>query len=177
MTVDPHVQLLDDARHAAAVADRTQRRLLQGADEQDATFRGSLEQLAESATEVVLHTTVGRRLRGTVRALAADHLLLVGDHGTAWVRLRAVTVLRLRDGSVVRTGGGDRPDRPAVALAEALRGLTEDRATVEVLLDGGSGIRGTAVAVGRDLLTLRDGSGGHALACLDRAVVVVTTGT
>ncbi len=175
MTVDPHVQLLDDARHAAAVAERSQRRLLADADEQDATFRGSLEQLAEAATTVVLHTTVGRRLRGTIRALAADHVLVVGDHGSAWVRLHAVTVVRVGDGTAVRAGGGDRAARPDVALADALRGLVEQRATVEVLFDGGGGIRGTAIAAGRDLLTVRDGSGGHALAYLDRAAIVLTT--
>lgn len=175
MTPDPHLQLLDDARHAAAVAERTQRRLLEDADGQDATFLGSLEELAEAGVAVSLHTTVGRRLHGTIRALAADHVLLAGDHGSAWVRLPAVTVLRVPDGNQVRAGGGDRPARPGVPLADALRGLVERRATVEVLFDGGVGIRGTAVAAGRDLLTLRDGTGGHALAHLDRAAIVLTS--
>lgn len=174
MTPDPHVQLLDDARHAAAVAERTQRRLLADAEEQDATFRGSLEQLAETGAEVVLHTAVGRRLRGAVRALTADHVLLVGDHGRAWVRIASVTVVRVGAGSLA-AGGGDRPTRAAVALADAVRDLAEQRATVEVLFDGGGGIRGTAVAAGRDLLTLRDGRGEHALAHLDRAAIVLTT--
>ncbi len=173
--VDPHVRLLDDARHAAAVAERAQRRLLDDADGQDATFLGSLVDLAECGTVVVLHTTIGRRLRGTIRAVAADHVLLVGDHGPAWVRSSAITTVRAGGDGDVRPGGGDRPGRGGPTLAAALRDPVERRATVEVLFDGGSGIRGTALTVSRDLLTLRDGAGRRALVHLDRAAVVLTT--
>lgn len=171
--LDPHLDLLDEARLASAAEDRLQRRLLTAAEEQDATFRGTLEELAETGVDLVVHTTVGRRIRGAVRALSTDHVTLAGDHGRAWVRLDAVTVLRISDGAEVRPGGGDRTARPSVRLADALRDLVEDRSTVEVLFDGGTGIRGTAVAAGHDLLTLRDGNGDRAIAHLDRAVVVL----
>lgn len=171
---DPHVQLLDDARQAAAAASRAQRRVLRAVDEQDATLVGSLEELAEAATEVAVHTTVGRRLRGTVRALAAQHLVIVGPHGTAWVRTAAVTQLRVPAATRLRLGGGERPARPPVALADALRGLVERRARVEVVLDGGARVHGTALAAGRDVLVLREATGVEVLAHLDRAAVVLT---
>ncbi len=171
---DPHVQLLDDARHAQAVADRSQRRLLVEADEQDATFRGSLEEAAEWGGELVLETSLGHRLRGRVRALASDHLVVDGDHGRAWLRLAAVTLVRTVRGGELRAGGGERSPRPDVRLADALRGLVERRADVEVVFDGGSIARGTVTAAGRDVLTLRDpATGERALVHLARAALVV----
>lgn len=172
---DPHVRLLDDARHAQAVADRAQRRLLTEADDQDATFLGSLEEVAETGAVVVLETTVGRRIRGTITQLSGDHVVLEGDHGTAWVRLRAITVLRVDRNTVVRAGGGERARRQDVPLSEALRALVEDRSDVDVVFDGGTSVRGTALAVGRDVLTLRNpATGERALAYLQRACLVVT---
>lgn len=171
---DPHLDLVDDARHAQAVADRSQRRLLLEADEQDATFRSSLEQLAESGGEVVLETTVGRIVRGSVRALAADHVVVTEAGATSWVRLDAATVLRVPRGGSVRAGGGDRAARAPVALVDALRGLVEDRQDVEVVFEGGGAVRGTAAGAGRDVLVLRDTvTGSRALVHLARAVLVV----
>lgn len=172
---DPHLQLLDDARHAQAVADRSQRRLLAEAGDQDATFLGSLEGVAESGTTVILDTTVGRRVRGRVRVLTADHVVLDTEHGTTWVRLQVVTLLQVPRSTDVRASGGDRPQRPAVPLTDALRGLVEERTTVEISFEGGSSVRGTAVAAGRDVLTLRDPtSGTRTLAHLGRAAVVTS---
>ena len=176
---DPHLDLLDEARLRAAAEDRQQRRLLADADRQDATFRGSVEQLAESDAELVVHTTVGRRLRGVVAALSGDHVQLRGDHGAAWVRLDAVTVVRTGErstgasGGASGMGGGERAARPSVSLSADLSHLVDDRATVEVLFDGGGGIRGTAAAAGIDVLTVVDGHGATALVHLDRVAVVL----
>ena len=172
---DVHVRLLDDARQAAAAEDRAARRMLREADEQDATFLGSLEELAETRQPVVVQTTVGRRLTGTFRSLAADHVVLDGSHGTAWVRIGAIAIVRSAQAGDVRAGGGGRPTRPAVALEEVLHGLVERRAVLEVFFDGGAIARGTAVAGGRDVVTLRDGTGRHVLVQLDHARVVTTT--
>lgn len=171
---DPHVQLLDEARHAQAVADRSQRRLLSEADDQDATFLGSLEELAESGATVVLETTVDRVVRGHVRALAADHVVVVSEHGTAWVRLSAITLLRLTRQSTVRAGGGERASRAAVPFADSLRSLVEERASVDIAFEGGASARGVAIAAGRDVLTLRNAATGErCLAHLQRAAVVL----
>lgn len=175
---DPHLQLLDDARQAQAVADRSQRRLLAEAGDQDATFLGSLEGVAESGTTVVLDTTVGHRVRGRVRVLTADHVVLDTDHGTTWVRLRAVTLLQVPRSADVRASGGERPQRPPVPLTDALRMLVEERADVEITFEGGSRVRGTAVAAGRDVLTLREPTAGtRTLAHLGRAAVVTSRTT
>ena len=171
---DPHVRLLDDARHAQAVADRSQRRLLTEADDQDATFLGSLEEVAETGRIVVLETTVERRVRGMITLLSGDHVVLEGEHGTAWVRLRAITVLRVDRNTVVRAGGGERARRADVPLSEALRDLVDGRAEVDVVFDGGTSVRGTALAVGRDVLTLRNpATAERVLAYLERACLVV----
>lgn len=172
---DPHLQLLDDARQAQAVADRSQRRLLAEAGDQDATFLGSLEGVAESGTTVVLDTTVGRRVRGRVRVLTADHVVVDTGHGTTWVRLQAVTVLQVPRSADVRASGGERPQRPPVPLTDALRTLVEERTDIEVAFEGGSSVRGTAVAAGRDVLTLREPtSGTRTLVHLGRAAVVTS---
>ena len=171
---DAHVRLLDDARQAAAAADRTVQRLLREADEQDATFRGSFVELAE-AGRVTVETSVGRRLTGTVRALADDHVVLHGAHGTAWVRLGAIALVRSAQAGEASVDGGELPIPRATALAAALHGLVERRAVLEILFDGGATARGTAVAGGRDVVTLRDGTGRHVLVRLDHAQVVTTT--
>lgn len=171
---DPHQELLDDARHAQAVTDRSQRRLLQEADEQDATFRGSIEDAAEAGVRIVVETTVGRQLGGRVRALAADHVVIEGEHGVAWVALAAVVVLRAPSAADVRAGGGQRPARPSVPLAASLRDLVEQRAELEVVLGASSSARGTAVAVGCDVLTLREaGTGARLLVHLPSAAIVL----
>lgn len=175
---DPHLQLLDDARQAQAVADRSQRRLLAEAGDQDATFLGSLEGVAESGTTVVLDTTVGDRVRGRVRVLTADHAVIDTDHGTTWVRLQAVTLLQVPRSADVRASGGERPQRPPVPLTDALRPLVEERADVEVTFEGGSSVRGRAVAAGRDVLTLHDPiTGTRTLAHLGRAAIVTSRTT
>jgi hypothetical protein len=172
---DPHVRLLDDARQADAVAERVRRRLLLDADAQDGTFRGTLEGLAEDERTVLLLTAAGRQVQGRVRALAADHVVLTDGHGTFWVRLANVTVLRVPDGWVVRPGGGERAPRPPIPLRAALRVLVEEGAEVEVVLSGGDVVRGTAAAAGRDVLTVRDGSGEHAFVHLDRCAVIAAS--
>lgn len=171
---DPHVRLLDDARQADAVAERVRRRLLLDADAQDGTFRGTLEGLAEDERTVLLHTAAGRQVQGRVCALAADHLVLTGGHGTVWVRLASVTVLRVPDGWAVRPGGGERAPRPPIPLTAALRILVEEGAEIEVVLSGGDVVRGMALAAGRDVLTVRDETGGHAFVHLDRCAVIAT---
>lgn len=171
---DPHQQLLDDARHADAVAARTQRRLLEEAEQQDATFLGSLEDAAERGVPLVVETTVARRLRGYVRALAADHVVIDGEHGTAWVSLWAIAVVRAPRLSEIVAGGGDRPPRPSVSFARALREVVEQRASLEVVSGPTNVARGTAVAVGRDVLTLREADGGtRVLVHLPRAAIVL----
>lgn len=171
---DPHLDLLDDARQAQAVADRSQRRLLVEADDQDATFRGSLEDAAESGVVLTLETSVDRRVRGRIRLLTADHVVVEGAHGSAWVRLEAVTVLRFGRDATVRAGGGERQRRPAVPLADALHRLVEHRDEVEVVFAGGASTHGEAVAVGRDVLTLHsDATGERSLVHLDRVALVL----
>ena len=171
--VDPHLDLLDDARHAAAVADRSQRRLLSEADGHEATLRGSLRAAAEGGAPVQVQTVVDRTVRGRVRALSHDHVVIAGPRSIAWVQLDAVTVLRTVAGTEADAAP---PATVPVDLADALRPLSEERDEVEVLLTGGGRARGRVVAVGRDVVTLRDPGGDQLVHLRHAAVVLVRPG-
>lgn len=150
---DPHLDLLDDARQAAAVADRSQRRLHGEAEAADASLRGRLLDLAEHNRDLVLETTVGHTVRGPVRSLAEDHVEVATTTGAAWVRLAAVTTVRAAGGVAA---GGTRTAPADVALAAALRDVAERRAAVDVVVTGGATVRGIATSVGRDVMTIVD---------------------
>lgn len=152
---DPHLDLLDDARQEAAVADRSHRRHHGEATAADASLHGVLLDLAEQGRDLLLATTVGRAVRGRVRSLAQDHVEVATATGAAWVRLDAVAVVRPSSGPVT-TGGGARPAPATGHLVAALRELVERRATVEAVVLGGATVRGTAVSIGRDVLTLAE---------------------
>lgn len=175
MTDDPLVRLVDDARLEEAVAERAARRVLRDADADDATLAGTLADLAEQRALLVLDTTAGHRVRGRVVGVAGDHVVVSGDHGTAWVALVEVAAVRARPGNRLDAGGGDRAGAEVRPLHEALRDLVQEGAEVHVLVAGADPLRGRLHAVGRDLMTLRhDDPGDRTLVPLARVAVVST---
>lgn len=172
---DPLVDLVDASRLEAAVRERTQRRLLAAADGDEASLVGSLGELAERRVTVHLDTLAGQRARGRVRALAADHVVLEGQHGRTLVALDAVSAVRVDRDVRVRVGGAGRAPIPAgQTLAEALRELRDDRVDVLLVVRGSPAVRGRVVDVGSDLLGLLAETGEHVLVPL-RAVVAAVT--
>ncbi|MBX3313843.1 MAG: hypothetical protein KF906_05940 [Actinobacteria bacterium] len=156
---DRELRELTDRTRAeeAASARRRQRSLLAQAGE-EGTFAGVLVDLAERRAPVALHTRAGRLLRGTVRSLGADHLGLVGPGGDlTYVPLAAVTGIRPEPGA--RSTDGDRRDRRTATLHALLVELAIDRPTVAIYTVGGDRVPGRLRAAGRDLATVRGGTG------------------
>lgn len=175
---DPHVELLDDARHEQAVADRARQRYIVEADGHDATFVGSLRSLSASGGAVLVETTVGRTLRGRVGRVSDDHVTVSDVGSTSYVRLDHLTAVRAVGGSpsVVATSAGRPSDTGAPGPGgpvAALGDLAHERVTVEVHLAGGATVRGTLHGVGADVLTVHaGGSRGVELVNLHLAAVV-----
>lgn len=145
--------LLDDARMAEVLGERRRSRLLRQAAEEGATVVGALRDLAERGSAVVLATRSGRVHRGALEAVGTDVVVLGGPPPVL------VQMGKLR---WVRPIAGEAPtgDRPA-ALDVTLRGLLSrlDRPEVSVGLVGGEVAAGTLIAVGADLVTLRQAGG------------------
>ncbi|MFP5308021.1 MAG: hypothetical protein ACLGIR_00395 [Actinomycetes bacterium] len=168
---DPHVDLLDDARLAEAVRERAEARLRRQVDVDAATLAGTLRDLAERGAPVSIDTTAGRRHRGQLVGLAADHLVLLAAGARVLVRLDAVAVVRPRPGSGGDVAAGDRGAGVDLLLTEALARLAADRPTVVAVPAGAEPVRGILLAVGGDVVTLRpDGTTG--LAYLPTATLV-----
>ncbi len=93
---------------------------------------------------------------GTLREVGSDWLLLVDDGGreclVAASAVRAVSGLGRRTAPVQEAG----PVRVRLDLRRALRGLSRDRAAVQVVLDEGTELSGTIDRVGADYLELAE---------------------
>lgn len=172
---DPHLDLLDDARHAQLVAERAQRRTLTDADDADATFAATVDASSEQRATVMLETTVGRTIRGVIHKVTADHLVVVDGRGSTWVRRDGITVLRPSVGDTMRAVAPHRERERGAQVAEILAELADERIELDIHLEGGAQLRGAAISVGRDVLTIRNlATGDHALVHLSRAVVIAT---
>ncbi len=172
---DPHLDLLDDARHAEAVAERSQRRMLTDADGADATFAASIDTVSEQSATVLLETTVGRTIRGVIHKVTADHVVVVDTHGTSWIRRDGITMLRPLAGDGMRAVAAHRPLPAGTQVSDVLAELATERAELDVYLEGGAVVRGAATSVGQDVLTVRHATtGDSALIHLPKAVVIAT---
>ena len=152
-------QLIDDARSQEGRASRRRQRILRTLAEESATLRGTLLDLGEGATEVVLRTIDGQAQRGVIRLVADDFLILKGDTGDTWVATSGIDSVRP---SIDERHGAATGDRPAVdmVLGDALGRVAPDRPSVAVRTSGGESVVGELRAVGSDVVTLElDGPG------------------
>lgn len=169
------LELLDEARHAQAVADRASRRMIAEADDQDATFAGSLLAAAEAATVVLLDTTVGRTVRGRLLAVGPTHCVLTDGSATSWIRVDGVTtVRRVSGGARLRASGGDEVRSEGAAVIDALTELAHERTPVDAHLVGGAVVRGEVHRVGTDVVTLRTPTSGDVTLVQLPLLVVLT---
>ncbi|MCB0976708.1 MAG: hypothetical protein KDB02_04550 [Acidimicrobiales bacterium] len=153
--LDRELQELTDRTRAenAASARRHQRSLLSQASE-EGTFRGVLVDLAERQVSVAVHTSAGRILQGTIRALGSDYVGLIGTRDDpTLVPLRSVTGLRPEPGT--RPTVGDRSQRWASSWNAALVDLVADRPLVSLHTSGGDRIQGRLWTVGQDVVAVR----------------------
>jgi hypothetical protein len=153
---EAYLALEDDARHAAAVAARSERQQrLQRASEV-ATWAGTLEDLAERRLPVVLRVAGSRTFRGSLVAAEADLVALRSDADQlVVVRADAVRSLRPQPGVPVAVATGDRQRVAGRRLVDVLQELTEERARVLLGLDGiEEQVAGRLRALGEDVVTL-----------------------
>lgn len=171
---DPHLELVDDARLGEALAERTAERLLRQRAQDTASFVGTLRDLAERGTTVVVATAAGRRHRGAVRGVARDHVVLAGATGEVHLRLDVIVTVRPQPGSRAVAAEGDREAVDDLLLLELLARVLEDRPTVVLAFDGpGDVLRGRLETVGGDVVTLRPEGDGELVFVPARAVTEV----
>lgn len=144
-------------RVEAAAAARARERWLRQQASEDATLAGSLIELCEAGSPVML-STASARLQGHVVAVGADCCLLVAaGAGPCLVRLdRLSTVVPTPDDDRP-TPRGARPATLSLSFFDILATLAADRSPVTVTLAGGNRVTGELLGVGADHLQLRSG--------------------
>jgi hypothetical protein len=142
-----------DQRAGEAARSRSVERSLRQQAAEEATFAGTLVDLAEARAAVVVQLGAGRSHRGAVAGVGRDFLVLRGDTGTVTlVALSAVTAVRPAGGGAGVATGHRRP--PARTLVQFLDRLAEERPRVR-LIAAGEPVVGELHAVGEDVLSIR----------------------
>ena len=174
---DPFIGFVDAAAQEREVVHRAARRELTDRAGELATWAGTLQDLAERHASVAVQLGSGRCHRGRLRAVARDHLVLVGD-GVVTVLVAMPAVRSVRAGTALgRTvPQGDRPPVEDRTLLEALEDLlTHDPEVVMGLRGVPDVVRGRVERLGEDVVTLRTADGG-AQVVPDTAVADVAWG-
>ena len=142
-----------DALVDEAVRRRTRERWLRIQAEEDASFAGTLVDLAEHGRPAVLDVA-GERLRGRLVGVGADFVAVRTDRRQdVLVPFDAIEAVRREPGaSDVR---GDRSSTVDVALHSVLGPIAADRPDVVVRTRHGTALRGQLRSAGTDVLRLR----------------------
>jgi len=137
----------------AARLKRRQRWLEQQAAE-EATFLGTLTDLAENNADVIIETVAGRRHTGEIQAIGIDFYALVSRGRWTFVPLTSTTMVR----SVIarpQPSSGARSGALDLTLLEALADQLPDRPRVVTWSVSGERITGYLTGVGHDVVTVR----------------------
>jgi hypothetical protein len=142
-----------DARVTEAADARSRRHWLRGQLDAEATLRGVLVEVAERDDPVTMTTTAGATHSGRVDTVGADYLALDESGAMVLVPMAAVAHLRVAGRG---PAGADRRPAPddARRLTDVLADLAAARERV-VVRGGPNADRGTLVAFGQDVLTVR----------------------
>ena len=155
---DPLVELLDEERAGASQADRARERALRQAAEEEACLAGTLVDLAERGSRVVVRTQTGRAHAGVVESVGADYCVVRSDSGVAaHLRLAAVATVRPSPGDRHAAASGDREAAGDVRFLEALGRMVHERPQVVLVTRGGDVVVGRLRAVGADVVTVWPG--------------------
>lgn len=121
--------------------------------EEESSLAGTLVDLAERGSPLLVHAGV-HRLRGIVVGIGADFVALRSDAGQrVLVPLPGIDLVRAEPGSTAVRG--DRRAILDVDLASVLGPVASDRPEVLVRTDQATTIRGELRAVGTDVLHMR----------------------
>lgn len=142
-----------EARIDEATAARARQRWLQQQAEEEATTAGVLCDLAERRVPVSIETTVGRRHRGRVAAVARDFAVVRLDGGRE-VLLALAGVASIRPEPGVEPPVGDRRVEVDLGLIDALAYVAGERPRVLVITRGGDHVAGVLRTIGQDLLSV-----------------------
>jgi hypothetical protein len=152
LPTDELTEMLDESTVDERSSNRSAQRWSRQVDEEEATWVGTLIDLAEQRKSVGLCTTTGQNHRVIIDAVGPDVVVAQrGDASQLYIRLEVIEAL---------TGAG-RPSATGVGTSdgatfhELLFGLCADRPTVSVTTRSGRVVHGTLLAVGSDVLTLR----------------------
>ena len=142
-----------DAVVDEAVRRRTRERWLRLQAEEDASFAGTLVDLAEHGRPAVLEVA-GERLRGRLVGVGADFVAVRTDRRQdALIPFDAIDAVRPEPGATdVR---GDRSPTIDVALHSVLGPIAADHPDVVVRTRHGTALRGQLRSAGTDVLRLR----------------------
>lgn len=152
-------ELLDASRADDLSAARVRERWLRQQATEEATFVGTLLDLAELAAPVSASLIGGRRHDGRIIGLTADGVVLDerGDHVV--VRLGAVAFVRPSPGTASAVATGDRPAALDLSFGELLARVVGEQPEVALALVSGDAVGGRLLAVGLDVLSVRVASG------------------
>lgn len=166
--IDPYVALADDAAVGAAIASRNERQSrLQRASE-IATWTGTLRDLAERASPLVVRTAGDRVHHGRLAAIGIDHVaLLLADAMVVLIASDTLRSVRVAPGHRAPVATGDRDRSQDRTLIEALEHLVDERRGVVIRLrQSADPVSGRIVGVGDDVVTVRFAHGDYGTAYL-----------
>lgn len=152
-------QWVADAAAKEAASSRVRsRRLLQQASE-DATFVGTLVDLAEREGDLAIVTSDDSSVVGRIAVVGGDFVVVVGRNGrTSFVPTAAIAAVRAQPGTRETVVAGDRAAPLSAKLAAVVSELAAERVRVHVTTARHS-VVGEMRAAGDDVLVvMADGS-------------------
>lgn len=154
---DRYLELGDHARLAEEITARSERRSRLLRASEVATWTGTLEDLAERRSPVVVRLAGGRTYRGTLVALGRDHVALRTPGGqVALVSTSVIRSVRPEPDAAAAPATGDRERSEGRTLGEVLERCTEESTRIALGLDGLDDLlAGEVIALGEDVVTFR----------------------
>ncbi|MFO7778201.1 MAG: hypothetical protein R6V28_07615 [Nitriliruptoraceae bacterium] len=177
---DRYLEFGDHARLAEEVAARSERRSRLLRASEVATWAGTLADLVERRSPVVLRLAGSRTYRGALVALGRDHVAIRTPSGqVALVSISALRSVRPEPGAAAPPATGDRERSHGRTLAEVLERCTEESRRIVLGLDDVDELlTGEVIALGEDVVTFRVDAQDHGVLYLPvlsvREIVVDT---
>jgi hypothetical protein len=152
LPTDELTEMLDESTVDERSSNRSAQRWSRQVDEEEATWVGTLIDLAEQRKTVGLCTATGQNHRVIIDAVGPDVVVTSrADAAQLYIRLEVIEALT---GAGRRSATGTSTSEGAT-FHELLFGICADRPTVSVTTRSGRVVHGTLIAVGSDVLTLR----------------------
>jgi hypothetical protein len=149
---DEFTEMLDESTVDERASNRSAKRWSSQVDEEEATWIGTLIDLAEQRKSIGLATTTGQNHRVVIDAVGPDVVVAQRPDSTQLlIRLEIIESLT-GAGKPTATGIGT---GQGATFHELLFGLCADRPKVSVTTRSGRVVHGQLLAVGTDVLTLR----------------------